>query len=184
MRIENRRLRPFALMASGNIVADLPSQQQLTTAELDDGRTVLIATDFSENGRYAVDWARDNLLRRGDTAILLNVRSPQRVPIPYGQGLASPEAIDALEHSARDQSRALLTELATSLHHHGFRVMAVSDVGDPRDRIVQNAQDFQVDAVVVGSRGLGAMSRLVLGSVSQDVVHRCTLPVLVVRMPK
>jgi nucleotide-binding universal stress UspA family protein len=53
------------------------------------------------------------------------------------------------------------------------------DAGDPAEEIVDEAATGDYDVVVVGSRELGALGRLVLGSVSTEVVARAPCPVLV-----
>ena len=65
----------------------------------------------------------------------------------------------------------------------------VSVVGDLRaarvdkvaDEIIAAAADFGADCIVVGSRGAGPVSELLLGSVANQVVHRARCPVLVAR---
>jgi len=54
-------------------------------------------------------------------------------------------------------------------------------VGHPPTEIVEAASKPDVDLVVVGARGLGPLGRLVLGSVSDRVVHHAPCPVLVVK---
>ncbi|MEM1903613.1 MAG: universal stress protein, partial [Pyrobaculum sp.] len=53
--------------------------------------------------------------------------------------------------------------------------------GNPPTEILNYAEEREVDLIVMGSRGLSAIQRLVLGSVSQTVVSRARVPVLVVR---
>ncbi|GBO56341.1 hypothetical protein APA_4671 [Pseudanabaena sp. lw0831] len=55
------------------------------------------------------------------------------------------------------------------------------ETGQPRDVICYVAKEESPDLVIVGSRGLGSVERLMLGSVSDYVVHHCASPVLVVR---
>jgi nucleotide-binding universal stress UspA family protein len=51
--------------------------------------------------------------------------------------------------------------------------------GAPLDEIVREAETGGYDLVVVGSRGLGPVGRLILGSVSERLVLRSPVPVLV-----
>ena len=53
--------------------------------------------------------------------------------------------------------------------------------GEPADVICEVAQDLQVDLIAVGTRGLGRLERLVLGSVSLAVIERAHCSVVVVR---
>jgi nucleotide-binding universal stress UspA family protein len=55
------------------------------------------------------------------------------------------------------------------------------ETGQPRDVICDVAKQENPDLVILGSRGLGSVERLMLGSVSDYVMHHCVSPVLVVR---
>lgn len=52
--------------------------------------------------------------------------------------------------------------------------------GNPRDRVVELARARSAPMIVVGSRGLGAVTGALLGSVSSAIIHRADRPVLVV----
>ena len=58
--------------------------------------------------------------------------------------------------------------------------MAIKD-GRPADVIVQTAIDDHVDLIVLGSRGLGGIKQLFLGSVSDRVADEARCPVLIVK---
>ena len=55
--------------------------------------------------------------------------------------------------------------------------------GSPDSRIVETAEEIAADLVVVGSHGYSRWERLLLGSVSDSVVHHSPCSVLVVRTP-
>jgi len=55
------------------------------------------------------------------------------------------------------------------------------ETGQPRDVICYVTKEESPDLLVLGSRGLGSIERLMLGSVSDYVVHHCVSPVLIVR---
>ncbi|HTO12208.1 MAG TPA: universal stress protein, partial [Candidatus Binatia bacterium] len=61
------------------------------------------------------------------------------------------------------------------------RVERTVTVGYPPDEIVRAAAAAEVDLVVVGARGLGALKRLLLGSVSEGVLRNAERSVLIVR---
>jgi nucleotide-binding universal stress UspA family protein len=56
--------------------------------------------------------------------------------------------------------------------------------GDPAARIVNFAEEQNVDMIVVGFHGIGGFERLVIGSVSEKVVRHAKIPVLVFREQK
>lgn len=63
----------------------------------------------------------------------------------------------------------------------GSRIVSRIVVGNPVDMICSCAEELNSDLVVVGSRGLGNAGALVLGSVSEKVVRKCSHSVLVVK---
>lgn len=63
----------------------------------------------------------------------------------------------------------------------GVRVQSRILSGNVVDKICECAEDVNADIVLVGSRGLGNIGSLVLGSVSERVVHKCPRSVLVVK---
>ena len=70
---------------------------------------------------------------------------------------------------------------ATAGKARARRVTAVMVGGDPADTIIKRAKREKADLVVLGSRGLGALKELVLGSVSHKVVQHGKLPCLIVK---
>ena len=63
----------------------------------------------------------------------------------------------------------------------GLETRAELLAGDPAKEIVAYADSVDADLIVIGSHGYGAISGVLLGSVSRGVLHRTTRPVLIVR---
>jgi len=63
----------------------------------------------------------------------------------------------------------------------GIRIHLKCMPGNPVDSICTFADQVNADLVIVGNRGLGGVGGLVLGSVSERVVHKCTRTVMVVK---
>lgn len=62
-----------------------------------------------------------------------------------------------------------------------MRIESKIEHGDPVDKICAVAEKMKADLVIVGSRGLGDVGTLVLGSVSEEVVRKCSRSVVVVK---
>ena len=56
--------------------------------------------------------------------------------------------------------------------------------GHPVDKIIQYAEEKDVDIIVIGSRGKGGLADVTMGTTSRRVLRRCSKPVLVVRLPE
>jgi len=83
---------------------------------------------------------------------------------------------------ALEKARRIAAEAAEKVASSG---LAVSDVavrsGVPANEILSYAEEIRADLIVMGSRGLSTIQRLVLGSVSQAVAARARVPVLIVK---
>lgn len=95
--------------------------------------------------------------------------------------MAMDEYSQAYEQYERE-ARELLEEQAQRLRSAGGTVAGTHlKKGRPAEEIAYLAQELEADLVVVGSRGLGSVKRLVVGSVSERVVQLDPCPTLVVR---
>jgi nucleotide-binding universal stress UspA family protein len=104
--------------------------------------------------------------------------------IPLGPELAAvpwPATMDAYIDEQKAALDDVLKRAEVSLGTQMGRVERSIVVGQPAAAIVAAAEERRTDLVVVGARGLGLLGRLVLGSVSDRVVHHAPCPVLVVK---
>jgi nucleotide-binding universal stress UspA family protein len=98
--------------------------------------------------------------------------------------MPSAPLIAAFEEDVRvrqEELRGVLAGLEANLHGKGPAVESAVVIGSPSQEILTAANEPGVDLVVVGARGLGPIKRLVLGSVSERVVHHAPCAVLVVK---
>jgi nucleotide-binding universal stress UspA family protein len=87
----------------------------------------------------------------------------------------------SVEHAPTADDVAPLTAAAEIADEHSVRATTRLLSGDAADEIVACADSIRADLIVIGSRGLGALGRMILGSVSRAVLHETRVPVLVVR---
>ena len=139
-------------------------------------RSILVADDMLEASQPALDEAVSlaKLLRAKLTVVTaIPVVSPAfGVPVPIGDSFA------ALLDSATKRLEALKQKL---LAEGVVEIETVLLEGDPVDGVVGYVQKQHPDLIVVGSRGLSAAGRFLLGSVSDGILHHTHCSVLVVR---
>ena len=75
----------------------------------------------------------------------------------------------------------LVERIAQELRGSGFKVDTAVEVGDIRQKIIDSAEDWDADLVVVGSRGRSGIQRLLLGSVAEFVARHAKCSVEIVR---
>ena len=141
-------------------------------------RTILVATDGSADAQEAERAAVD--LHRQTGAALHIVNAWQIPPMVYsGQpGVMTGDTYQFFEEEAKailDGSAEHIAAIGGILAGQHLRF------GSAVEEIAAVAQEIAADLVLLGSRGLGPVRRLVLGSISEGVVHGAPCPVLVMR---
>jgi len=146
---------------------------------------ILIGVDGSELARRAAGRAVDVLGTGHDITVVEVVRpmSPI-VAVPSGAiaGVAVVgDQVEAIEESNRSRAREAETDLAATTRELGIEASTRVVIGDPGTELCRLAADGSFDVLVVGSHGSGFLKRVLLGSVSNHVLHHAPCPVLVVR---
>jgi nucleotide-binding universal stress UspA family protein len=144
---------------------------------------ILLAIDGSEQSEAAVDEiARRRFPADSEIRVIAVVEPPY-----LGKGLERNfYGVDA-EKTAREHARAAVDKAAAKLEADGSRQFNVTTEvvsGSPRGVILEEAEAFGADLIVVGSHGHGMLERFLLGSVSQAVVLHARCSVEIVRMPE
>lgn len=141
---------------------------------------ILLCNDGSANAARAADSAIEIARKFSADVIVLHVASSPPIDVfalDLDPALNREELRqESAAHQEADLCRVAIRLEAAGLHYHLRRA-----VGQPVDEIVRAAEAEHADLIVVGSRGLGGFQRLLLGSVSDGVVHHAHCPVMVVR---
>ena len=146
---------------------------------------VLVATDGSKDSMEAGEFVGKMVAEDPELEIhLVTVMDPSIGLTPsVGLGIESgfgvlPRLNEILVESAQralDDTEKFLADVGVTV------ASKRAEWGAPASVICRVAEAEDMDLIVVGSRGMGEIAGLVLGSVSSRVVHRCVKPVLVVR---
>lgn len=143
----------------------------------DGGVRILFATDGSEGADVALDVLLAVPLRPSDEVVVVSYPAFFLAARPDGTGLIA-RLMERRRRAAHEVVEAATERLATI----GVRTVGVVQNGsDAVDAILRVAQDRHADLVVVGSRGLGLVGSLALGSTARTLAILSPVPVLVVR---
>jgi nucleotide-binding universal stress UspA family protein len=138
-------------------------------------RRILVAVDGSAPASRGARLAADVAVRFGARMTLAYV-VPRLLLPPDVYGLT----VEELEREKRALGERVLHEALGALGDAGVEVDTALLSGAPAETLAEAAAAEDVDLVVAGSRGQGAVSRVLLGSVSDRLAHLCPKPILIV----
>jgi nucleotide-binding universal stress UspA family protein len=139
---------------------------------------ILIAVDGSEHANRAIEAVAKMARSALDLQATLVCVSPE--PLFYGDYTVG--TIEKIEEDQKRQQNNILVHAMALGRAQGL------ELGDPARaygviafEIVRIAKERQVDQIAMGTRGMGAVGNLFLGSVAQRVLHQAPMPVLLVK---
>jgi nucleotide-binding universal stress UspA family protein len=142
-----------------------------TTAVL---KTILVALDDSEISNRVIQTLQQLMLPKDSKVILCHV-----FPTP-GSEMELPA-----DRPHSDSSAFSYSHIEKHLKSYQDQLQVSSDIelvtGDPAEEIIRLANIYKADLIMIGSRGLTGMRKIVQGSVSSQVVEEANCSVLVVK---
>lgn len=142
---------------------------------------VLLALDGSPSSDAACQLVESLAWPEGTVIQIIGVAEP--VAELLAPLVVSAPTVGSLDRQTSDELERILDEAVASLEKPTLAVRRAVLVGRPATLIVDAAADLRAELVVVGSRGRGPLTSMLLGSVSAEVVDHAPCPVLVVRRP-
>lgn len=141
---------------------------------------ILLAIDGSDCSNAAVDEVGRRPWPAGTEVHIVTVDPPLE---PSLFRSTAPTVLDELVKQQRASAVQHLTEAVATLEQRapGLRVMSMLLEGVPKEAILDEAERWEADLIVVGSHGYGAVKRLLLGSVSLAVATNAPCSVQIVR---
>jgi nucleotide-binding universal stress UspA family protein len=144
------------------------------------GPRIVVGVDFSSGARAALLFALQDAARRGvPVEAVTAYRPPDYWMDFYAVGSSQP---DQLRTAALDRLRDFVAEVVAEVPQPPPRVLTHAGIGAAADVLIDESQG--ADLLVVGSRGHGGFTSMLLGSVSMHCAQHASCPVTVVHSPE
>lgn len=134
---------------------------------------ILFPTDGSAHSGHTLAYVKDLAQKFGAEVVIFSAYH-------YIPEYISPSDAERVLRGARATSQAIVDEAAQQLRAAEVEVKTVVDVGPAAEGILSLANKEGCDLIVIGAKGAGGITDVVLGSVSLRVLTQSTRPVLVV----
>ena len=164
----------------------------MASISITEKRRVALAYDGKEDAEKLFEWSLNNIIQPAtDHLILLSAvprdvaspTSPKELPMLSTTPTKVNEALKDVENEPQGATaRQRLVEMSNRLRTTR-NISSEEHIlwGDPKVMIPRYTKSNPVNLLIVGSRGLGVVKTVMLGSVSDRCLHECPCPVLVVR---
>ncbi|WP_353234739.1 universal stress protein [Diaphorobacter ruginosibacter] len=138
---------------------------------------VLLAVDGSAYTKKMLTYLVTHDVTMGDsleyTALTVCPEVPPRARKALGKA--------TVDQYYAEESEKILSPVMKFLKKHGMNVKSLSKVGHAGETIAKIAEDGKYDLIIMGTQGVSALNKLVMGSVSTKVLAQCSVPVLLIR---
>jgi nucleotide-binding universal stress UspA family protein len=146
-------------------------------------KSILLPTDFSECGNYALSYATSLARTFGASIIAVHVIETIVPTVGYS-GMTEPLPIADITEQLEDSAERELPRLAECEECAGLEIEELIVHGEAASEIVRVAKEREVDLVVISSHGRTGLGRMLFGSTAEAVVRHASCPVLVVKPPQ
>jgi nucleotide-binding universal stress UspA family protein len=138
---------------------------------------ILVAVDGSENADRAFEYAAYIAKQcEAEQLFIINVIEG------FYRNIRAWQKRDSFVKDIEQNSKELLQKYKSKGLSQAFTTTeTISAAGNAGEEILRTAEREKVDTIVMGSRGLSTASELLLGSVSNNVLHNARCPVVIVR---
>jgi nucleotide-binding universal stress UspA family protein len=140
-------------------------------------KNLVVAVDGSPSADKALSTAIELGKALSATLTIISVAPLQALPMASGSAIGLP----AIHEAAVKVTKDLLSRLQEQVARAGLKVSTVLLDGYVVEELLHYLDEHSYDLLVMGARGLSTGKRLLLGSVSDAVVHHTKIPVLIIR---
>jgi nucleotide-binding universal stress UspA family protein len=142
---------------------------------------ILLPIDDSPYSQEALRLLLTQFQKRGTQVRVLHVVEPVTAYFTAGMVPELVETTVSIERQRRNQAKTLLAQVVAKLRRAGWQASEALDLGDTKTVILDHADKWNANLILLGSHGLKGLGRFLMGRVSDAVIRHADCSVLVVR---
>jgi len=152
-------------------------------------KKILVPTDFSEQAKYAFDFAYQIALKSTAEIILINVVDYPGLSSVWGGGMnvigGAEPPLDNLDESfinnLLNRSKDEIQSMTEKLSQGPVKIKQVVEVGNPYFVIAEKIEQENVNLVIMGTKGATGLEEVLIGSNTERVVRHAKCPVITIK---
>ena len=139
-------------------------------------KKIMIPLDNSATDNVILDHIRPMVKLMGSQLVLIHVAD--------GYGARLQEELNLEDSEEIKEDRAYLSKKQKELNQDGFQVKTILESGNPAEKIISMAEKENCDLIAMSTHGHRLLQDIVLGSVAENIRHRTSIPILMIRSPQ
>jgi len=146
----------------------------------------LVCIDGSEESEHAFNWYAENYHRTSDLIGFVHIRRQPSMPVDFVDFIYEGSALVVAYYESLKSNQQESEDLKDKYQkiseekNFKFKFFMLDPNHSPGHLICETAKEEKAASIIMGQRGLGMISRIVLGSTSDYVLHHTDIPVTVV----
>lgn len=142
---------------------------------------ILLASDGSDNALRAAEHVLGLMALTPEIEVTVLVVNEVLEKMKHYSPLRPPIIIAEVEEFFKEKSQESLDKTIAVFNERQVSAEGVIKYGHPAKEIVELAEKGDYSQIVIGSRGMGSLKGIILGSVSSKVIHLASVPVTIVK---
>jgi len=148
-------------------------------------KKILVAFDGSPHSKQALEWALELSQLAHGLIVVAHVSEPISIPLMYGaeggSEIGRMDIVQEMFKEIEEKEKKILEEVKIYCENRAANVKIELLHGNIAQTLIDYAKNEQVDLIVAGTKGHGALDELLMGSVTRNLVSLAHIPVLVVK---